>query len=122
MATNAAFGGKADQLSLPVDDNTGSGTAGAVLSNDPVVVGSLNGVALTDQGAEGNVADNATVALDGAFNLNVDGEVSNVGDPVYHDGSATLTVVSTDGLYGHALETKGAGEGVIAVKIAPMVV
>jgi predicted RecA/RadA family phage recombinase len=122
MATNEAFGGNADRISLDVSANTGSGTAGAVLSGDPVVVGSLNGVALTDAGAEGNDADYATVALSGAYNLNVDGAVSNEGDPVYHDGTTTLTVVSTDGLFGHALETKTSGEGIIAVKIAPMVV
>lgn len=122
MATNRAFGGNADQLSLPVNDNTGSGDAGAVVSGDPVVVGSLNGVCLTDQGEEGNADNNATVALSGAFNLTVDGAVSNVGDPVYHDGTATLTVVATDGLFGHALETKTAAAAAIAVKIAPMVV
>lgn len=121
MATNTAFR-PADNLSLPITGNTGSGTAGAVVSGDPVQVGSLNGVAVTDQDAEGNAADHATVALNGAFNLNVNGTVSAVGDPVFHDGTATLTVDPSDSLFGHALETKGVGEGVIAVKIAPMVV
>ena len=106
MATNEVFR-DADHLTLPVASGTKSG--------DPVMVGSLPGVAQTDRDADGN----ATVWLKGAYKLNVDGAIAAVATPVYHDGSTTLTATATDNdLFGYALETKGTGEGVITVRIA----
>ncbi|WP_166345093.1 DUF2190 family protein [Phytoactinopolyspora limicola] len=110
MATNSAFH-LADQLSLPVPAGTES--------NDPVKVGDLVGVALTDRGTEGNEPTHATVKLTGAFHLVVDGAIADVGDPVYIDGDGDLTATASgNDLFGHALETKGVGEGEIPVKIA----
>lgn len=104
MAVNRLFEGIPDTLTLPV--------ASGVESGDPVEVGDLVGVALTDRDADGN----ATVQLDGVFNLSVTGAVSNVGDPVYI-ASGALNVTDTNPLFGHALETKGAAAGVIPVRV-----
>lgn len=104
MATNEVYR-EGDNLSLPV--------AEGVLSGAPVQVGSLMGVALTDRDADGY----ATVRLKGVFDLEVTGAVVAVGDPVYIAAGA-LNVTNTNPLFGHALATKGAAAGVVAVRIA----
>jgi hypothetical protein len=61
------------------------------------------------------------VQLDGAFDVSVTGAIASVGLPVYIT-SATYALVVAPGsgiqLFGHALQTKGAGAGVITVEIA----
>jgi predicted RecA/RadA family phage recombinase len=113
MATNSAFA-QADQLSLPVAEGTESG--------DPVLVGQLVGVALTDRGAEGNASTHATVKLTGAFRLEVGTTTTRaVGDPIYITDAGALTPAagSTNALFGHALEPKGSTAGeVIAIRLA----
>lgn len=101
-----------DKLSLPVIDGTVSG--------DPVVVGSIIGVAATDKGAGGNVADNASVWTEGVYNLNVSTTVGAVGTALYFaTGSKALTTTATaNTLFGYALETKGTGTAPIRVKLA----
>ena len=112
MATNSAFT-QADQLSLPVAEGTESG--------DPVIVGQLVGVALTDRGDGGNESTHATVKLTGAFDLAV-GTTSTlaVGAPVYITTAGALTpTAGTNALFGHALEEKGSSAGeVIAIRLA----
>lgn len=107
MATNVKFQ-KGDNMSLPVADGTGPGA--------PVRIGSLNGVTLTKEGEGGNPDNFASVQLSGVFYLTVTGAVANVGDPVYIAAGA-LNVTNTNPLFGHALATKGAGAGVIPVRI-----
>lgn len=107
MATNEIFR-EADHLTLPVPSGTKSG--------EPVLVGSLPGVAQTDRAADGT----ATVWLDGAFLLTVTGAVVNVGDPVYivtADRSLTTTATGNT-VFGYALATKTATAAPIAVRIA----
>ena len=112
MATNEVFR-DADHISLPVVSGTKSG--------DPVLVGSLVGVAQTDRDADGI----ATVWRNGAHNLTVAGAVTAVGAPVYiaAAGNGTrqtkvTTTAGTDILFGYALATKAAADGVIPVAIA----
>jgi predicted RecA/RadA family phage recombinase len=113
MAKNRVFEhGK--QLTLPV--------VAGVVSGGPVIVGMLPGVALADRDANGN----ATVQVgDGVFTVSVTGAIASVGLPVYIT-SATGALVVAAGvgiqLFGHALETKGAGAGSIKVRIAPFAV
>lgn len=115
MATNFVYK-DAESLSLPVPDGTVSG--------DPVIVGSLVGVAETDKGAGGNSVDNATVRMKGAANLAVGTTTAlDVGDPVYIvKSSGALTTTDNTGanpIFGYALEPKGTTAGeVILVKIA----
>jgi predicted RecA/RadA family phage recombinase len=115
MAKNQKFAPSRTR-SLPVADGTVSGS--------PVIVGSLVGVALTDKGAGGNDTANATVALDGAFDLAVGTTTAlDVGDPVYIViSSGALTTTDNTGanpVFGYALEAKGTTAGeVIAVEIA----
>lgn len=107
MATNEVFR-EADHLTLPVP--------AGVKSGDPVQVGSLMGVAQTDRAADST----ATVWLEGAFRLTVDGAVANVGDPIYivsADRSLTTTATGNT-IFGYALETKTATAAPIVVKIA----
>lgn len=102
----------ADKLSLPVPEGTKSG--------DPVVVGSIIGIAATDRGAGGNPAGNASVWTEGVYRLTASTAVAAVGTALYKPGnSLKLTTTGTDNaLFGYALETKGAGDGDIRVKLA----
>jgi len=105
---------KGNRLNLPV--------IAGVVSGGPVIVGMLPGVALTTRDADGN----ATVQVgDGVFSVSVTGAIASVGLPVYIT-SATGALVVAPGvgiqLFGHALETKGAGAGTIKVRIAPFAV
>lgn len=109
MATNEHFRDPTT-LSLPVGADVTSGT--------PVVVGSIPGVALTDENDGGNADNSATVAIRGVYRVPVNGEIAAVGDPVYLDDSGDLT--ADDGaLFGFALETVAAAtESTIPVLLA----
>lgn len=95
--------------------------AGSV-SGSPVIAGMIPGVCLTDRDASGNAVVGLAPA---AFDVNVTGAIASVGLPVYIT-SATGALVVAPGvgiqLFGHALQTKGAGAGVITVKIAAFAV
>lgn len=109
MATNEVFE-DGDHLSLPVTDGTKSGS--------PVVVGSLVGVAQTDEGEGGNADNFASVMMKGVHRLSVTG-VTTVGAPVYITAAYALNVTASGNtLFGYALEAKGAPAGVIRVKLA----
>lgn len=113
MAKNRRFSGAPRTRTLPV--------LAGVVSGGPVIVGMLPGVALTDRDAAGN----ATVQLDGAFEVSVTGALATVGLPVYIT-SATGALVVAPGvgiqLFGHGLATKGAGAGLVLVEIAQFAV
>lgn len=127
MARNEVFK-NADYLSLPVKVGTKSG--------DPVRIGDLNAVALTDeptawhaehgawdQHPSGNKDGYASVTLVGAYRIPVatTGTLA-VGDPVYITPAGGLTTTDNtgaNGLFGHALSTKGATAGQpVIVRIA----
>jgi len=103
MAKNEVYK-DADHLLLPV--------VSGVVSGEPVVIGSLVGVAETDRDANGN----ATVALKGAYTLQAAAATYAVGDPIYGHasggGAVTARVqlvdkTSTTGtLLGKSLEAK----------------
>lgn len=110
MATNEIFR-EAENLTLPVVSGTVAG--------DPVMVGSLVGVALLDRDADGN----STVRTKGAFRLQVTGEVTAVGQPLYFVAASptVLDVSSNTGanpLFGYALEVKTATTAAITVRLA----
>jgi len=112
MAKNRRFAdGK--QLTLPV--------IAGVVSGGPVIVGMIPGVALTTRDAAGN----ATVATEGVFEVSVTGALATVGLPVYIT-SATGALVVAAGvgiqLFGHNLATKGAGAGLVLVRLAQFAV
>lgn len=122
MAKNIIFR-EGNHLSLPVPENTKSG--------DPVRVGGLNGVAVTDRNegtaptdtaapqATGNPVGNASVHLIGAPEFQVSFAVSDVGTPIYITSAGALTATATDNsLYGHALTTKTAPAGPLTVRIS----
>lgn len=117
MAKNIIFN-LGDHISLPVPAGTKSG--------DPVRVGGLNGVAVTDRAKTdvvafnadgqpnatynaggGNPNGNASVWLTGAARLDVKGTGINPGDPIYFDAAATpkLTKTNSGALpeFGHAI-------------------
>ena len=92
-------------------------------SGDPVLVGQIPGVALTDEDAAGNT----TIDLGGVYMLSVEG-VNNagnsavaVGDIIYYETGETppLNKDNVAGVrFGYALGTVGAGlTATIAVKI-----
>jgi predicted RecA/RadA family phage recombinase len=106
MATNERFR-DADHLTLPVPSGTVSG--------DPVRVGALNGVAQTSRDEDGN----ATVWLKGAYDLEVDGAVTDVGSPLYLDGKTLVVAAGELGEpFGYALATKTAAAAPVPVRIA----
>ncbi|WP_159622679.1 DUF2190 family protein [Ruania rhizosphaerae] len=115
MATNEVYR-HADHLSLPVIAGT--------LPGDPVIVGSLKGVAQTKRGEGGNASTHASVWLDGAHDFEVDGAIAAVGTPVYYQGDGStrnpvLSATATDNtLFGYALATKAAAQGPIPVRTA----
>jgi hypothetical protein len=89
--------------------------AGSV-SGSPVIAGMLPGVCLSDRDSSGN----AVVALQGAFDVSVTGAIASIGLPVYITSATGALVVAPGAgiqLFGHALQTKGAGAGVITVKL-----
>lgn len=107
MATNQRFE-EVGTLYLPVIADT--------VSNDPVCVGLIPGVAITDRDAAGS----ATVAVEGTFDLSVTGAIASVGLPVFiNPTTGALTVAAGTGLvvFGAALATKAGGAGVIPVRV-----
>jgi predicted RecA/RadA family phage recombinase len=104
MAINRVY---EDANSIPLTVGVG------VVSGDPVQVGDLVGVAVTDRGAGGNIATQATVALKGAWRVEVtadDGAITE-GEKIYIDGAGDLSNTAAGGkLFGHALEALGNGE------------
>jgi predicted RecA/RadA family phage recombinase len=97
------------RLDLPVIAGTVSGS--------PVIVGMVPGVAETDRDSAGN----ASVNSEGVFDVSVTGAIASVGLPVYITSSTYALVVAPGAgiqLFGHALQTKGAGAGTIQVRIA----
>lgn len=102
MGTNLVQEGKILNLAVP----------SGITSEDPVVVGDIHGVALTDRSTAGY----STVQVDGVFDLSVTGTSSTgdaaieVGDPVYIDPDTfALTIDATKKFFGHALEAGTAG-------------
>ncbi|MFC0623226.1 DUF2190 family protein [Kribbella deserti] len=109
MAKNEVFPYRHTR-SLPVADGTVSGT--------PVKVGAFVGVTLTDRGAGGNAAGEATVALSGAYTVSTTDAVASVGLAVYITGAGAITTTASGNtLFGHSLGTKSAGAGTVAVEI-----
>jgi len=107
MAKNRRYE-RVDSFTLPV--------IAGVVSGGPVIVGMLPGVALTDR----DTAGNAVVALTGAFDVSVTGAIATIGLPVYITSATGALVVAPGAgiqLFGHALQTKGAGAGVITVRL-----
>jgi hypothetical protein len=116
----------ADNLSLPVPSGLKSG--------DPVRVGELNGVLVTDRTPDtqtisdtqgpvtpgGNPPGYASVKLKGAREFDgVAFAVSNIGDPIYiTPGNALSGSASGNQKYGAALSTKTATAGPLTVRIA----
>jgi predicted RecA/RadA family phage recombinase len=92
-------------------------------SGDPVICGQIPGVALADEDAAGLT----TVALDGVFDLAVEGVIDGgnsavaKGDILYYDSAATVKVNKdvTNGVrFGYALGTvASAATGTIPVEI-----
>lgn len=116
MATNNRIAWH-ESHSLPV--------AEGVEANDPVIVGALVGVALTDRGAGGNEDTFATVAVDGVFDLEVTGALAAAGTAVYITSAGALTATASGNtLFGYSVPgftadgTKGSGAGTVSVKIA----
>lgn len=86
-----------------------------IVSGDPVKVGQICGVAQTTRDADGN----ATVWLDGSYDVPVAGAIAKVGDPVYIKSDNTLTATATGNhVFGAALSTKGTGTG--PAEVAPI--
>jgi predicted RecA/RadA family phage recombinase len=88
-----------------------------VVSGSPVVVGMIPGVALTNRDSNGN----STVQTDGVFLVSVTGAIASVGLPVYVTSATGALVVAPGAgiqLFGHSLDTKGAGAGTVRVRIA----
>lgn len=118
MATNREYE-RGRQFEADVSGLTGSGTGGLVLSGDPVVVGELPGVALTDENADGN----ATIQTDGVFRLPVKGETTTdaavaVGDIVYYDAGVINKDSSNGVRFGYALDAVSSGAtSTIRVKV-----
>ena len=118
MARNITYD-DANQVSLPVPAGTKSG--------DPVRVGGLNGVALTNRALStatppefggGNVAGEATVKLNGAATFDV-AFALNPGNPVYITAANALTATQAgNSLFGHSLSTKDATAGDAVIRIA----
>lgn len=119
----------AKNVKFPLDNNTLELTViSGVVSGDPVVVGQIPGVALTDRSAPGVATGKAVVQI-GSFvaNLTVEGanNAGNVavaeGDILYYDTAATIKINkdNTNGVrFGYALAALSSGaNGVIPVLV-----
>lgn len=107
MALNEIFKvGKS--ISLPVPTGTNSG--------DPVRVGTLNGVAIVDEGTGFNADGYASVDLFGGHLFEIaDAGAADIGDPVYITSAGELTLVDTGNkLYG-AITHKHRGDEVVVL-------
>lgn len=119
----------AKNIRFPLDNNTLELTVSSgVVSGDPVVVGQIPGVALTDRSAPGVATGKAVVQV-GSFvaNLTVEGanNAGNVavaeGDILYYDTAATIKINkdNTNGVrFGYALGALSSGaNGIIPVLV-----
>ena len=119
MATNEVYY-PGDTLPLPVPAGTKSG--------DPVVVGTIAGIAMEDRDAAGN----APVRVKGVFNLSVTGhdgtanKAIGVGDKVYYTAPSGETPaiiganVTTGKEFGVALKAIAAGANDAVVATIPV--
>ena len=118
MATNEVYY-PGDTLPLPVPAGTKSG--------DPVVIGTIAGIAMEDRDAAGN----APVRVKGVFKLSVTGhdgnsnKAINVGDKVYYtapsEGSpAIIDANATGAEFGVALKAIAKGETNAVVATIPV--
>lgn len=119
MATNRVFH-DGRQLSLVCSDPA------TPASGDPVIVGSIPGVALTKEGEGGNASTATTVDTAGVYELSVKGidgsgnSAVAVGDILYYVTGDTpkLSKKNTGVRFGYALGTVGSSAtATIAVKI-----
>lgn len=86
-------------------------------SGDPVLIGNIPGVAVTDEGADGNATGETTIDTQGVYNLSVKGHngtantAISVGDIIYYDTGANgpLNVNSSGTRFGYALEAVASG-------------
>lgn len=129
MSTNETHR-DANKLSAPVPAGTKSG--------DPLRIGGLNLVAVTDaaktdvaptnadgtrntayNAGGGNANGYASVWATGSHTFQVSFAVTSWGDPVYiTSGNALSGTASGNTLYGHALNTKTGAAGPLTVRIA----
>jgi hypothetical protein len=124
MAKNENFE-RAERQSWPVPSGKVSG--------DPVRVGGVNGVCLTDRALTsvpvddptynyggGNLDGYASVATVGEFTFTTSFAIAAVGDPVYilANGSDLTGTAGGNNLFGYARSTKGASAGPLRVRIA----
>lgn len=87
-------------------------------SGDPVLVGQIPGVAVTDEGDGGNAATETTVCTKGIFDLSVKGHNGSAGGAVgvgaliYYKSTATpvLNLDSSGVAFGYALEAVDSGD------------
>lgn len=100
------------KIRMDVSDVTGSGTGGLVLSGDPVAVGQIPGVALTDEDSD---TGEATIDTSGVYNLDVVGDngaaaAISAGDIVYFDDAVPDLSSDDSGVrFGYALEDVASG-------------
>lgn len=97
------------------------------VSGNPVLIGQIPGVALTDEGEGGNDATKTSIDTGGVYNLNVEGVDGSgnsavaLGDILYYDAAATVKINkdATNGVrFGYALGTVGSGlTATIPIKI-----
>jgi predicted RecA/RadA family phage recombinase len=114
MATNEVYE-RGTHLALAATDPT------TPASGDPVIVGQLPGVALTDEDDDGVT----TIVTEGVYDLSVKGTTGSdsavaVGDIIYYVSGNTpkLSKTSSGVRFGYALGTVGAGAtGTIPVKL-----
>ena len=106
MATNTVYE-DGDQLMVAV--------ASGVASGDPVIFGGQPAVAQTDRGSD--VAGKATLKFNGVHELTLPAGPHTAGDPVYHDGTDTLTVTATDTYFGVIVDDVASGATTARVRI-----
>lgn len=105
MALNRAFA-NARKNSYPV--------ASGVASGDPVCVGQIPGVALTDRD---DTTGEASIDTGGAYWLDVAG-TPDVGDILYWHSPTTINKTSSGGVrFGYAMQAIASGTASIPVKI-----
>lgn len=102
MALNQRYP-KFEHITLTVESNTKSGA--------PVRKGQIAGVAQTTA----NTGDRVTVWLNGSYDLEVDGALTE-GQAVYIDENGALSATGTD-FFGVAVTEKGGGTG--TAEVAP---
>ncbi|MGN6413796.1 hypothetical protein [Flexivirga sp.] len=132
---NQVYANNTPGINLPVPAGTKTG--------DPVMVGSIVGVAATDRAdstaalsldgvaanSSGNADGYASVLTDGGYLLTVSGAITGPGTPVYITGTGpfalSVTNGGTDTVFGYTVPgpdnkyaTKAAGDGPAVVRIA----